>query len=352
MVEPNVPGRWSREAAQSWYATVPWLLGANFVPSTAINQLEMFQADTWDPETIDRELGWAAAIGMNSMRVYLHDLLWVADAAGFKRRLDEYLGIAARHGMKTLLVFFDDCHRPDPAIGKQPGARPGCHNPGWVKSPGPAAMRDPHQRGRLEDYVKDILTAFGSDPRVLMWDLYNEPGNHDERELSFALLADVFGWARAVRPSQPLTAGVWAGPDPTRAPNESELEPRDAEFLRLNRFMLEQSDVLTFHNYDGPDELRARIAELERYGRPLVCTEYLARGRGSRFQTHIPIFRRENVGAYNWGLVWGKTGTIYPWGSPDGAPEPNPWFHDILRPDGTPFDPAEVELLRRAREGR
>src|SRR5437762_6188135 len=99
---------WSPEKAAAWYKEQPWLVGCNFLPSTAINQLEMWQADTFDPKTIDRELGWAASIGMNTCRVYLHDLAYEQDPAGFKERLSQFLVICKRHGIRPVLVFFDD----------------------------------------------------------------------------------------------------------------------------------------------------------------------------------------------------------------------------------------------------
>ena len=91
---------------------------------------------------------------------------------------------------------------------------------------------------------------------------------------------------------------------------------------------------------------------LKKLGRPLVCTEYMARTQNSRFATHLPIFKEENVGCYNWGLVSGKTQTIFPWGSPKGAAEPKLWFHDIFHKDGRPYDEAEVALIRKLTRGR
>src|SRR5512133_1841758 len=127
---------WPVEQAWEWYRQQPWLVGCNFIPSTAINQLEMWQADSFDMKTIDRELGWAAAIGFNSMRVFLHDLVWQADAEGFKQRIKQYLAVAERHGILTMFVFFDDCWNTDPHLGRQPEPIPGVHNSGWVQSPG------------------------------------------------------------------------------------------------------------------------------------------------------------------------------------------------------------------------
>ncbi len=324
--------RWSPERARAWYDRQPWLVGCNFIPSTAVNQLEMWQADTFDPDTIDRELGWAAKkLGFNTVRVYLHDLAWEVDAKGFKQRLERFLTIADRHGIRPLLVLFDDCWNPDPKPGKQPAPRPGVHNSGWMRSPGPKVVNDSKAWGRLERYVTDVLTTFGKDKRVLMWDLYNEPGNEKQGNRSLPLLKQTFAWARKARAEQPLTAGLWR---------------YDKEFQQLNDYQLAASDVITFHHYSVPKGLERLIADLKKHGRPLICTEWMARTNNSKVATHLPIFHREKVGCYNWGLVSGKTQTIYPWGSKPGSPEPKVWFHDLFRADGTPFDMKEIELFR------
>ena len=321
-------GRWSREKANAWYAKQPWLVGCNFIPSTAINQLEMWQADTFDLKTIDKELGWAAGLGFNTVRVYLHDLAWQADPDGFKKRIDRYLATADTHGIRTLLVIFDDCWNDNPKIGKQPDPIPGVHNSGWAQSPGSKGVLDRKAWPRLETYVADIMGTFGRDERVLMWDLYNEPGNSKRRETSLPLLKAAFRWARAAGPAQPVTVGVWFTCKP------------------LNDVQLVASDVITFHNYSNAKSLTAQITRLQALGRPVICTEYMRRS-DSRFQTHLPIFQRKEVGCYNWGLVNGKTQTIFPWGSKKGAPEPKQWFHDILRKDGSPYIPEEAELIRK-----
>ncbi len=324
--------RWTAENANEWYRRQPWLVGCDFIPSTAINQLEMWQDATFDPGTIDRELGWAADIGMNAVRVYLHDRVWQADAEGFKRRIDRYLDLAARKGIRTLFVLFDDCWNKDPKLGKQPEPIPGIHNSGWMQSPGSKIVADPSGWVRLESYVKGVVAAFAADERILMWDLYNEPGNNGLGDRSLPLLQAAFGWARAARPQQPLTAGIWYD-------NQALID-----------FQLEASDVVTFHNYNDASSLSEQIRRLKALGRPVICTEYMARTRGSRFATHLPIFKQEQVGCFNWGLVSGKTQTIYPWGSPGGEPEPEVWFHDIFHQDGTPFDRAEVELIVKLRK--
>ena len=320
---------WSKEKAWNWYKQQPWLVGANFLPSSAINQLEMWQASTFDSATIDKELGWAAAIGMNVMRVYLHDLAWKQDPKGFKQRMDKFLAISEKHGIKTLFTIFDDCWNPDAAVGKQPEPKPGIHNSGWVRSPNKATHDNPKTWGYLEDYVKDLLNTFRNDKRILLWDLYNEPGNSDYGSSSMPLLKKIFEWAWAVRPNQPLTCAVWAD-------NEA-----------FNKFQLENSDVITFHNYNDSVSLRKEIVEKLALGRPLLCSEYMARTRNSLFITHLPIFKKYQVGAINWGLVSGKSNTIYQWGLPipDGS-EPPIWFHDVFRRDGTPYDSKETQVIR------
>lgn len=325
--------KWTEKKAKEWYARQGWITGCNYQPSNAINQLEMFQKETFDPATIDRELGWAAGMGFNTMRVYLHHLLWTTDQEGFKKRLNEYLAISSKHGIKTLFVFFDDCWNDTYAPGKQPEPKKGVHNSGWVRDPGTMIYAHPDTLAVLEKYVKDILTTFGKDDRVLLWDLYNEPGNNKQHNKSMPLLKSVFAWAQEVRPSQPLSAGVWKG---------------GKDFADLNKFQLENSDVITYHHYQYIDEHRHLVDSLSRFGRPLICTEYMARRNGSLFQTIMPMLKEKNVGAINWGFVSGKTNTIFAWDTPiPSGEEPKLWFHDIVRKDGTPFSKDEVALIRK-----
>lgn len=333
---------WTKEQANQWYAQQPYLVGANFSPSTAINQLEMWQADTFDPETIRRELGFAAGIGMNIMRVYLHDLLWEQDSAGFTRRIDEYLKIAASQKIKTLFVIFDDCWRQSFSLGKQPDPQPYTHNSGWIQSPGVRVVNDPAQWPRIEKYTKQLLAAFKDDKRIVGWDLYNEPGNGTsgdssggqtkQLDRSLPLLTAVYEWARSVRGlTQPITSAIW---------NTS------AEFKSLNDFALANSDIISFHNYGPAQPLAEMIRGLQQHGRPMICSEYMARGAGSTFEHCLPILKKYNVGAINWGLVAGKTQTIYPWGWNASKGEPDIMFHDVFWPDGRFLYPGEESAIK------
>ena len=309
----------------------------------------MWQADTFDPKRIDMELGWAEAIGLNTMRVFLHDLPWQQDAAGFKKRIDTFLQIAAKHHIKPLFVLFDSCWDPDPRLGKQHAPRPGVHNSGWVQSPGAKALQDPAQYSRLEAYVKGVVGAFAKDERLLGWDIWNEPDNgnggsykdlepKNKNELVIALLPRAFEWARAAHPTQPLTSGVWKGD--WSVPEK--LEPGA-------KIQIEMSDVISFHSYDKPEVFEKRVLSLQQYHRPLLCTEYMARGNGSTFQGTLPIAKKYNVAAINWGLVAGKTQTYLPWDSwehPYTDREPAIWFHEIFRTDGTPYNADETTFIK------
>jgi Glycosyl hydrolases family 2, TIM barrel domain len=325
----QVTRTWSVKEANDWYRQQGWLVGSNFLPSTAINQLEMWQAETFDTATINKELGWAQNIGMNVMRVYLHDLVWKADAAGFKNRMHIFLSIADKHKIKILFTLLDDCWNPDPVIGKQPDPKPGIHNSGWVRSPGKQVHNDSTQWGYLEQYVKDILGTFKNDQRILMWDLYNEPGNSDYNLGSLSLLKKMFEWAWAIRPSQPLTSATWY------------------DNKIFNDFQLASSDVITIHNYNDAENLEKELKDKLLLGRPIICSEYMARTRNSTFQTHLPVFKKYRVGAVNWGFVAGKSNTIYQWGKPvpDGS-EPKVWFHDVFRKDGTPYSQEEIDTIK------
>jgi len=322
---------WTAQKANDWYKQHKWMTGANFIPSTAINQLEMWQAATFDPQTIDKELGWAESIGFNTMRVFLHHLAWQQDQKGFKQRLDQYLGIADKHHIQTIFVFFDDCWNKESKVGEQPAPKTGIHNSGWLQDPGDPASKDSSQFAALEPYVKDVLTQFGHDKRILLWDLYNEPGNSGKKEASLPLLRNTFKWARAANPEQPLSAGLW-----------------DWGFEKLNAFQMANSDVITYHNYEEPNWHLRVIQLLKASGKPLICTEYMARTRNSRFVNILPLLKRENVGAINWGLVDGKTNTKYAWDTPlaDGS-EPSEWFHEVFRKDGSPYRRDEADLIKK-----
>lgn len=321
---------WSTAKANAWYAKHKWINGANFTPSTAINQLEMWQAGTFDPKTIDRELGYAEGIGFNTMRVFLHSMAWQQDPKGFKNRVNQYLAIADKHHIQTILVFLDDCWNPEAKIGKQPEPKPGIHNSGWIQDPG-NRLKNPEELPLLQKYVTDVLTSFKHDKRILLWDLFNEPGNSNKGDASLGLLSKIFTWAKIVDPDQPVSSGMW-----------------DWNLEKLNKFQLTHSDVITYHDYEAPEKHQRVVQILKSFGRPVICTEYMARLRESTFENTMPMLKKENVGAINWGLVSGKTNTIYAWDTPmPNGDEPKLWFHDVFRKDGSPYKQEEADLIKK-----
>jgi hypothetical protein len=245
-------------------------------------------------------------------------------------------------------VLFDSCWDPDPRLGPQHPPIPGVHNSGWVQSPGAKELADPGYEGKMEAYVKGVVGAFAKDERVLGWDVWNEPDNGNQSSTNnelpnkakriAELLPKAFAWARAANPTQPLTSGLWTGDwfDP-------------AEQSAVTKIQLAESDVISFHDYGWPESFERKVLGLEQYHRPVICTEYMARGAGSTFDGTLPLAKRYNVGAINWGLVAGKTQTYLPWDSwqrPYVLSQPTLWFHEVFRQDGTPYRQHEVDLIR------
>lgn len=353
------PARWTQTQADEWYSKQPWLFGSNYYPASAINQLEMFQEETFSPSEIDKELGWAESLGATTARVYLHDLLW-QDPIGFTKRLDQFLTICSRHKIRPVLVLFDSCWDPFPKLGKQHAPTPGVHNSGWVQSPGASALTDVSQYPRLEAYVKGVVGTFANDPRILMWDVWNEPDNTNDssygrnnlkqepdnkKAIITNLLPDVFNWARAVHATQPLSSGVWIF-------NKDRDMSNPLNWSAMEKIQFENSDILTFHHYSDVEFFENVIKQLKTQNRPMICTEFMARGANSKFQTHLPVAKKNNVGMINWGFVAGKSQTYLPWDSWQNpyinGREPKVWFHEILKSDGSPIDPEETAAIRKA----
>lgn len=345
------PLRWSQERADSWYSSLPWLFGCNYIPAYATNQIEMWHESSFSIKDIDRELSWAAGLGMNTIRVFLHDLLWNNEGSRFLSRVDQFLEAAAKRGIRVIFVLFDSCWHPFPHYGPQPIPEPGVHNSRWLQSPGLHVLRCPNKFEALKDYVQSVLSIFRDDDRVLAWDLWNEPDNsnsgsyggrdismEEKAELVAPLVIEVFSWARKIDPSQPLTMGVWL-------PHGL----KDERTIALRHAILEGSDFCSFHNYCNLDDFRGEVKALSALHRPMICTEFLNRISGNTFQAILPFLRESNIGAYCWGLVAGKSQTYFPhhsWQFPC-ADEPALWFHDILRNDGSAYDPDEVKTLKR-----
>ncbi len=350
--------RWSEADANAWWAAKPWVCGFNFLPSSAVNFLEMWHRDTFDKATIERELGWASEIGFNAFRINLHYLVWKHDRDGSLQRFDWMMDVAHRLGILTVPCLFDDCGfgGADPEYGPQPDPVPGVHNGRAVASPGRALLMDREEWPGLERYVRDLVRAFRDDRRILFWDLYNEPGNRmifeaagarlyepDVSDQSLKLMLSAFAWCRSEVPSQPLTVAAWT----TKSPGSNE-EPYQTE---IDRRALELSDIVSFHAYRDIDHVRRFIDDLARFRRPMLCTEWMARTVGSRIANQLGLFKHRKVGCFQWGLVQGRTQTHLPWPADlvedhGGHADPSVWFHDLLDSTGRPYDPTEIRKIR------
>lgn len=349
-IDTTLALRWSPERINDWYRQRAWPIGCNYVPQYAINQLEMWQEDSFDAAVIDRELSWAASLGFNTVRVFLHHLLWEQDSHGFLQRIDTFLALASSHGIKTMFVMFDAVWDPFPKPGKQPEPKNYIHNSGWVQCPGYDVLNDPSKYDSLHQYIYGIINHFRDDDRVLIWDLFNEPDNMNmasyrddnyvrhKAELSMNLLKKTINWVRAIDPIQPITMAPWQS------------EWSDPSGLSaLDNYMFSHSDIISFHCYEDKRGMEKRIKDLQRYNRPMLCTEYMARPFGSTFKEILPILKKYKVGGYNWGFVAGKSQTNCPWDSwqqPYQA-EPALWFHDVFRSNGEPYDKKEVAYIIR-----
>ncbi|GAP73448.1 glycoside hydrolase family 5 [Candidatus Symbiothrix dinenymphae] len=327
--------RWSEERANNWYKSFKWLNGVNYIPSDAINYTAMWDKTSFNPALIDKELALAQSIGLNCVRVVLQYAVYADDPAYFLSALERFLEICDKHDITVMPTFFDDCtfgENADPVIGKQDEPRIGWYAWAWSPSPGHTMVVDESRHPLLEKYVKDVLRKFKNDPRVLLWDLYNEPTNTkptSEGYRSIPLVKSVFVWARAINPSQPLTVGTWNG-------NKE-----------LNEIVFAQSDIISFHNYGSKEAMAKQIQDLRNYNRPLICTEWMNRPLKSTVEDVMPVLKNENVGGFLWGLVNGKTQTHLTWGHrPEKLPYTGVWQHDLYHSDFKPYNMEEIEIIK------
>ena len=324
--------RWSNQKAWNWYNHQPWYCGFNYIPAYAINYTAMWDKTSFDSAAIDKELTLAESTGMNVLRAVLQFAVYDDDSAYFLNTLETFLNICDKHHIKFLPSFFDDCAfgiNSDPTIGKQPEPLKGWYAWAWSPSPGHSLVLDTTSYPRIEKYVKAIMQKFKNDPRILIWDLYNEPTNGGMGSATFPLLKKVIAWAQSVNVSQPLTISMFDN-------NQ-----------RLNAIIIAASDIITFHNYGNKEDLIKEINNLKQYNRPIICTEWMNRPNGSTIENNLPVFYNEKIGCMLWGLVNGKTQTDLPWGHRPGDPPPAIWQHDLFHGDFKPYKTEEIEGIKK-----
>lgn len=328
--------RWTVEEAKAWGEKNPWYCGFNYVPSNAMNDVEIWDKRTFSPKVIQREFALAKGLGFNCVRIFLQYKVYEDNPKWFRKAFETFLQLADDANLKVMPTLFDDCAfgpTTDPQLGKQSEPYPGWNMWGWVPSPGRTMVVDDRTHGLLEKYVKDLISRYRDDERIFAWDLYNEPAfeTREFSEYSYRLVRKCFKWAREVNPTQPLTVCRW---------NNDET---------LNKIVTEESDIITFHFYGPAGATRDLIGELARLGRPLICTEWMARDNGCTIESCLPIYKETRVGCIMWGLVNGKSQVHLPFGyRGDKPPYEGPWKHDIYRNDLTPYDEHELELIKQA----
>ena len=323
--------RWPQQKAWDWYNKQPWYCGFNYIPAYAINYTAMWDKTSFDASAIDRELALAEGAGMNVLRAVLQWAVYADDPAYFLKTLDTFMGICARHNIKFVPALFDDCVFGitfEPRVGKQSEPLKGWYAWDWSPSPGHSMVVDERKHPQLEQYVTAVVSRFRNDPRILFWDLYNEPTNGGLGSATFPLLKKVIAAARKVAPAQPLSIDVWNG-------NQ-----------RLNSIVLDASDIISFHNYGNKTILQQQINDLKKYNRPLICTEWMNRPSRSVIGDNLPVFYNEKVGCMLWGLVNGKTQTDLPWGHRPGDPPPPVWQHDLYRNDLSVYRQPEIDSIK------
>ncbi|MBT4411798.1 MAG: sulfatase-like hydrolase/transferase [Bacteroidetes bacterium] len=334
--EGGIVDRWSERKANEWYDKQEWPCGYNYIPANAISYTEMWMPYSFDPNVIDAELALAEDIGFNCLRVVLPFVVWEYNPNLFKSRLNEFLEICDKHGQKVMFTLFDDCafgsdpKLKNPWYGQQPEVLDGWYASGWTPSPGHDMVRNPETWPRLESYVKDVITAFKDDPRVWVWDLYNEPTNGGLKNTSLPLVKKVYQWGREVNPSQPITIAQWNSNG------------------ELNRIIHQNNDITTFHSYSNARVVKELIKSLKILNRPLINTEWLNRSIGSEVLTCLPVFSSENAGCMLWGLVNGKTQTHLHWGWRPGKGDPDIWQHDLFYNDHRPYDKNELDFFKKS----
>ena len=353
-------GPWTKERAWEWYNAQPWIRGCNYMPASAANRVDQWQALGAEERfaEVERELALAEKVGFNTLRLIVEHQgfgVWLADPDGFRARFERYLQILAKHKLRAIVVLGNDCSRPKelwelpkPGVQKYDvgyhGGRRVTQHGSLPNAVGYTTVDDPALRPKFYAMCEELMTRHRDDDRILFWNLWNEPGNNNRNDLTMRDLRELFARAWKIDPKQPLAADVWT----MRSDRPDTAHP-------VERLAGDLSDIISYHRYANAREQKATIDLIRaRWGRPMVNTEWLARLLGDTVEDCYPLFAQEKVGAVCWGLVAGKYQTYEPY-------EPmwksqfeffrrdlpvTKWYHDLFRPSHHPYDPYEVAIIR------
>lgn len=358
--------RWTEDEIWSWYTDREWVSGFNFVPSTSTGgMLYLFQEYGHDEafRQAAKEIALAAGLGLNSVRVQLPFDVWLQQHDAFFHHLDEFLELLDGYDITMMPILFNDCVPPSvaykpPVFGPQPEPIPGYFGGTDANSfdidtqtggaVGYCITDEPGMDEKVERYVREMAQCYGSDSRILIWNVWNELGNSSRGDRSAPLMRKVFTWLREEDVSQPLTAEVWGMMPSGFDGNYYQWLNHPHIYAETERALLELSDIVSFHYYGDYLHAKRFIAYLRQFGRPLVNTEWMHRPLGSTIETHLPLWKREGIGSYFFGLVNGKTQFDVVWDfiKPYPSIDQSLWMHDIFHDDFTPYDRREIDVIK------
>lgn len=358
--EYEMKTKWTLSQANEWYKKLGWMRGCNFNGSDCANRPDMFQKYKSGEKlaTADKELALCGEIGFNSVRLWADFETYYQEPESYMEIFDKYIGLCAKHGLKVMVVLTHEEHlsRGDKFVPKKLGEQPmalGYHQNFYPLTDEEKAKKPYHYaeyaetKDKFWEMIRRTVRRYANDERVFCWNVYNEPGNRLTSEQATAILKELFEVVRAEDPVQPLTADIWRGVDDDGNPTTEE-----------ERLALELSDVISFHHYVSYEKMVKTISCLKKTGRPVFCTEWLHRIMHNNVFEMYPLFYVTDVGNYCWGFVAGKMQTYEPWelfwekqqnGEADKY-DFTKWQHDLFRPNLRPYDPKEIDLIKRINE--
>lgn len=348
--------RWSKEKAWSWYNARPWIRGCNYMSADCANRVDQWQSLGFEErfETTEAELKLMQETGFNTVRLILEYVVWEKEHDSFMERFERYIALCDKYGISCMIVLANDCMPPKTELWKMPdiGIQHydwGYHGGRKHSQHGLHSQAAPHfyldqeeSRERYFQMVREIVERYKDDERICLWDLYNEAGNSRRNEMTLPNLKRLFEIVRKINPSQPLTACVW----------RTKRDP----FSPVEQFALDNSDIITYHCYKPLEEHIKVIERLKKEERPIINTEWLDRAFGNDVFSCFPLFCKEKIGCINWGFVAGKYQTYEikesTWQKYENGTLPDyvdftKWVHDLYRPSHRPYDPREIELIRK-----
>ncbi|MBR1588544.1 MAG: cellulase family glycosylhydrolase [Kiritimatiellae bacterium] len=362
-------GPWTKEKAWTWHCAQPWMRGCNYMPASAAGFDDMWQEHGSEArfKAMDRELALAEKTGFNVMRFLVSPGAWMAEHDGFMARFERSLALLGKHKMRAIVVLGNDCSVPKerwkPFKSGPQDVDWGCH--GGKKAPehgsmpdavGYTILDDPELNPKFYAMCEELVAKYRSDPRIAFWNLWNEPGNNNRGRLTLPHLRKLFELCWRIDPIQPLAADVWCDRYGMGFPSGENVQPARADREAAQQLAGELSDIVSYHCYEPYDRQVTLIRDLRRfYGRPLVNTEWLARTSGCNVADCYPLFYVARVGAVNWGLVAGRFQAYEPregmWKEIERGGgkryDMTKWFHDLYRPSHRPYDPREIDLIKR-----